>query len=92
VAYRQIQGAPLITIKKDSELQHVLAHLWNAVNYAAKGQPEAAEYELDSIAGLIFFDSDEEFVGFTRGDDNGEKKAEPMQEPEPMPEEKAPEE
>lgn len=72
-----------MTIKKDPELQHVLAHLWNAIDYAARGEPSAAEHELESIAGLIFWDDDDKFVAFTRGDNDGEEEAEPMQEAKP---------
>ena len=72
-----------MTIKKDPELQHVLAHLWNAIDFTARGESTAAEHELESIAGLIFWDDDDHFVEFTRGDNDGKEEAEPMQEAEP---------
>lgn len=82
-----------MTIKADPELQHVLAHLIAAIRYTSEGDVEAARYELDSIEGLVLFDTDEEFVGFTRGQDDGEetKAAEPLQ-GEPLPEPATPEE
>ena len=54
-----------MTIKKDPELQHVLAHLWNAIDFTARGESTAAEHELESIAWLIFSDDDAHFVEFT---------------------------
>lgn len=59
-----------MTIKADPELQHVLGHLSNAIRYTSQGDQEAARYELDSIEGLIFFDTDEAFVGHARGLEN----------------------
>jgi hypothetical protein len=59
-----------MTIKADPELQHVLGHLSNAIRYTSQDNPEAARYELDSIEGLIFFDTDEAFVGHARGLEN----------------------
>ncbi len=59
-----------MTIKADPELQHVLGHLSNAIRYTSQGDNEAARYELDSIEGLIFYDTDEAFVGHARGLEN----------------------
>jgi hypothetical protein len=66
----------MLIIKDESELQHVLAHLLRAiqfnaeaVSYLADGLHEqampviqAAQYECDSIEGLVAFDGDEDFV------------------------------
>lgn len=62
-----------MSIKEDSEVQHALAHLWLAVDYLAKGEPEAARYELDGIEGLIFFADEHERLTYLRGKDNGQK-------------------
>ena len=51
-----------ITIKNHPELRHVFAHLALAMDSLANGHPADAMYELQSIHGLIFFDSDEEQV------------------------------
>ncbi len=90
-----------MTIKADPELQHVLGHLSNAIRYTSQGDNEAARYELDSIEGLIFYDTDEAFVGHARGlehertqtdtEDRGQEekstlsKAEPLPKPETRP-------
>jgi hypothetical protein len=66
----------MIVIKEEAELQHVLAHILRAVQfnieaagYLADGLHEqampliqAAQYECDSIEGLVTFQGDEDFV------------------------------
>ena len=81
-----------MTIKADPELQHVLGHLVNAIRYTSQGDHEAARYELDSIEGLVFFDTDEAFVGHARGLEHGNEEKEPLQKSEPLPEPSAQEE
>jgi hypothetical protein len=63
-------------IKEEAELQHVLAHILRAIQfnieaagYLADGLHEqampliqAAQYECDSIEGLVTFEGDEDFV------------------------------
>lgn len=70
-----------MAIKEDSELQHVLAHLWLALEAVAKGENNAALYELDSIEGLILFDGDDDRLRFLKGIDYGGTR-ETMPEPE----------
>ncbi len=66
-----------MTIKEDAEVQHVLGHMWLALEHLAQGDQAAARYELDSIEGLIFFDDPEARVAFLERIDYG--KAEPLQ-------------
>ncbi len=66
-----------MSIKEDAELQHVLGHLWLAIEHATQGDNAAARYELDSIEGLIFFDDPDDRVAYLERIDYG--KAEPLQ-------------
>ncbi len=66
-----------MTIKEDAEVQHVLGHMWLALEHLAQGDQAAARYELDAIEGLIFFDDPEARVAFLERIDYG--KAEPLQ-------------
>jgi hypothetical protein len=66
-----------VSIKEDAELQHVLGHLWLAIDHAARGEGNAALYELDSIEGLIFFNDSEDRVAYLERLNYG--KAEPLQ-------------
>jgi len=66
-----------VTIKEDPELQHVLGHLWLAIEHAARGEDNAALYELDSIEGLIFFNDPDDRVEYLERLNYG--KAEPLQ-------------
>ena len=75
-----------MTIKEDSELQHVLAHLWLALDHLARGETKATLYELDSIAGLIFFDDDAQRVDYLEAVNYGEEAT--TKTPEPLPESK----
>ena len=68
-----------MSIKDDAELQHVLGHLWLAIEHAARGEGNAALYELDSIEGLIFFNDPEDRVAYLERLNYGEEK--PMQRP-----------
>lgn len=68
-----------MSIKEDAELQHVLGHLWLAIEHAARGEGNAALYELDSIEGLIFFNDPEDRVAYLERLNYGE--AEPLQRP-----------
>ncbi len=74
-----------MTIKEDSELQHALAHLWLAVDHLVRGEEKAAAYELDSIAGLIFFDDDAQRVEYLEAVKYGEEEPE-TKTSEPLPE------
>lgn len=47
-----------ISIKMEPELRHALAHLIYAVDALAKGDLAEAQYEIESIKGLVFWDSD----------------------------------
>jgi len=73
-----------LSVKEDSEVQHVLAHLWLALEHLAKDEKKAALYELDSIAGLIFFDNDAERVAYLETVNYGKEET-PPETPEPMP-------
>lgn len=66
-----------MSIKEDAELQHVLGHLWLAIEHAARGEGNATLYELDSIEGLIFFDDPDDRVAYLERLNYG--KAEPLQ-------------
>lgn len=66
-----------MSIKEDAELQHVLGHIWLALEHLANDQNKAALYELDSIEALIFFDGPEDRVDYLERIDYG--KAEPLQ-------------
>jgi hypothetical protein len=66
-----------MSIKDDSELQHALAHIWNAIDHVAKGEKAAALYELDSVEGLIFFNNEAERLEHLERLNYGEEK-EPM--------------
>jgi len=68
-----------VSIKEDAELQHVLGHLWLAIEHAARGENNAALYELDSIEGLIFFNDPDDRVDYLERLNYG--KAEPLQRP-----------
>lgn len=52
----------VISVKKEPELRHVLAHLYYAIEHLARREPRtmAAWHELKSIEGLVFFDGDDE--------------------------------
>ena len=45
----------------------------NAIEHLAHGSTDAALHELESIEGLVFFESDEEMRAFVDGDYDGEK-------------------
>ena len=77
-----------MSVKEDSELQHVLAHLWLALEAVAKGEDKAALYELDSIEGLIFFEDDDDRLDHLERVNYGDEKTEPLPEAEPLPEQK----
>jgi len=48
-----------ISIKMEPELRHVLAHMSYAIEALAKGNLGEAQYEIESIKGLVFWDNDE---------------------------------
>lgn len=60
------------TIKHDAELRHVLSHVIRAIEHLAHGSTDAALHELESIDGLVFFESEEEMRAFLEGDYDGE--------------------
>lgn len=60
-----------MSIKHDPELRHVLSHLANAIEHLAHGSKDAALHELESIEGLIFWESDEEMRAHLEGDYDG---------------------
>lgn len=47
-----------IRILHEPELRHVLAHLHQAIEAVAKGQPTLAQAELASIEGLVFYEDE----------------------------------
>ena len=49
-----------IVIKADPELRHVLSHMILALRALAEGHPRVAQYELQQIEGLVFFESDDD--------------------------------
>jgi hypothetical protein len=65
-----------VIIKDEPELQHALAHLLRAIQFNVEAASlladglheqampiiQAAQYECDSIEGLVAFDGDEDFV------------------------------
>ena len=48
-----------LSIKMEPELRHALAHMIYAIDALAKGEVEEAKFEIESIRGLVFWDSDE---------------------------------
>lgn len=63
-------------IKHDPELRHVLSHIMNAIEHLAHGSTDAALHELESIEGLVFWESDEEMRVIVEGDYDGERRRE----------------
>jgi len=53
-----------ISIKEHAELRHALAHMYYAIQALAEGHAAEALYELKSIEGLVFWDSDEAMTAF----------------------------
>ena len=51
----------MIVLKDEPELRHVIAHLFEAIRMAGKGDEAACWYELKSIEGLILFDGDDDY-------------------------------
>ncbi len=62
---------PLLRIKDHPELRHVLSHLHGAIDAMARGERETAQYELESIEGLIFFEDDDEMTQYLKGAADG---------------------
>lgn len=52
-----------LNIKEHPELRHALAHMHYTIAALAKGNLAEAQYELDSIESLIFWESDEAMSG-----------------------------
>ena len=57
-----------ITIKREAELRHVLSHVINAIEHLAEGAPESALHELESITGLVFWETSAEMRGYLDGE------------------------
>jgi len=47
-----------LSIKMEPELRHVLAHMIYAIEALVNGDTAEAQYEVESIKGLVFWDSD----------------------------------
>lgn len=60
-------GPGPIVIKQQPELRHVLSHLHNAIEHLAEGAPESALHELESVAGLVFWETTDEMRGYLDG-------------------------
>ena len=54
----------MIRIKREPELQHILAHFRVAIDSLADGFPEAAKMEMRAIEATIEYDSLEEQESF----------------------------
>ena len=57
----------MIVLKDEPELRHVIAHMFEAIRMAGKGDEKAVLYELRSIEGLILFDGDKDFQEYVNG-------------------------
>lgn len=75
------------SVKMNPELRHVLAHMIYAIDCLVAGNTAEAAYELESIRGLVFWDSDkgqtadaEEWKDRTDEDDGEEDHQEELQE------------
>lgn len=55
-----------MSIKEDSELRHVIAHIINAIRASAEGRHEVALYEIDAIEGLVMWDNEDQMTSFIR--------------------------
>ena len=60
-----------MSIKEDSELRHVLAHIMMAIKASAEGNHKTALYELDAVEGLIMWDTDEQMNDYLEDIDYG---------------------
>jgi len=56
----------MISLKREAELRHALAHLYYAIEALAKGAKGEAIYELKSVEGLIFWDDDDDMTRSTQ--------------------------
>ena len=54
-----------LSIKEHPELRHALAHLYYALEALARGDKSEALYEIRSIEGLIFWDTDEKMTHYS---------------------------
>jgi hypothetical protein len=52
-----------ISIKMEPEIRHVLAHMIYAIEALANGNQGEAQYEIEQIKGLLFWDSDAASAG-----------------------------
>lgn len=57
----------MLIVKDEAELRHVLAHMFEAIRMASKGDEEATLYELRSVEGLVLFDGDDDFRSYING-------------------------
>ncbi len=82
-----------ISIKKNPELRHALAHMYYAIECLTRGKLDAALFELESIEGLIFWDDDRDMERSLEGyidnqeSDDGEVHEEKEQQDEQDPKE-----
>lgn len=54
-----------MNIKEEPELRHALAHIYYAIEALSNGHAAEALYELKSIEGLVFWDSDDDMTKYT---------------------------
>ena len=57
----------MIILKDEPELRHVIAHMFEAIRMASKGDEAATLYEINSIEGLVLFDGDDDFRRYVDG-------------------------
>jgi len=56
-----------ISVKEQAELRHILAHIIYAIRANAEGHHAEAQYEVDQIEGLVFWDDDEAMTKHIEG-------------------------
>lgn len=53
-----------MSIKEDSEIRHVLAHIMMAIRANAEGNHKTAIYEIDAVEGLVMWDNEEQMNNY----------------------------
>jgi len=56
-----------ISVKEQAELRHILAHMIYAIRANAEGHHAEAQYEVDQIEGLVFWEDDEAMTKHIEG-------------------------
>lgn len=56
-----------INIKEHPELRHALAHMFYAIRSLVEGHPAEADFELDSVEGLVFWEDDDHMTRAIEG-------------------------